>query len=94
MALKGCNNTVKGICSVVSAVLVNLIAGSLFTFPNLISHYKAFYGAQIDDQKLYFVAPVGIFVFNSLSSISGFLDEKLGTRILNIIQNLLLFGGF
>ena len=95
MVLKGCNNTVKGICSIISAVFINLITGSLFTFPNIISHYQAFSGEKITPEnakKLYFVAPAGIFVFNALSAVTGFLDEKLGTRILNIIASVLLLG--
>ena len=92
MVLKGCNNTVKGICSVVAAVLVNLIAGSLFTFPNLIKHYEIFYEGKIVGNKLFFITPAGLFAFNLLSSISGFLDEKLGTRILYIIASVLVLG--
>ena len=92
MVLKGCNNTVKGICSVVSALFIILITGSLVTFPNLIKHYEIFSEGKIVGNKLFFITPAGLFAFNLLSSISGFLDEKLGTRILYIISSVLLLG--
>ena len=90
MALKGCNNKIKGICSLISAVLINLLTGSLFTFPNLISYYEVFVDHKYNKNQLYFVAPVGILFFNSLSSVMGILDDKFGTRVLNIIASILL----
>ena len=92
MALKVCNNKIKGICSLISAVFINLLTGSLFTFPNLITYYEVFVDHQFSKNQLYFVAPVGILFFNSLSSVMGILDDKLGTRILNIIASILLLG--
>ena len=92
MALKFCNNKIKGICSLISAVFINLLTGSLFTFPNLITYYEVFVARQFSKNQLYFVAPVGILFFNSLSSVMGILDDKLGTRILNIIASILLLG--
>ena len=90
MSLKGCNNKIKGICSLISAVLINLLTGSLFTFPNLISYYEVFVDHKYNKNQLYFVAPVGILFFNSLSSVMGILDDKFGTRVLNIIASILL----
>ena len=90
MALKCCNNKIKGICSLISAVLINLLTGSLFTFPNLISYYEIFVDHKYNKNQLYFVAPVGILFFNSLSSVMGILDDKFGTRVLNIIASILL----
>ena len=90
MAFKGCNNKIKGICSLISAVLINLLTGSLFTFPNLISYYEVFVDHKYNKNQLYFVAPVGILFFNSLSSVMGILDDKFGTRVLNIIASILL----
>ena len=37
---------------------------------------------------VYFVSPAGIFVFNALCSVTGILDDKFGTRILNIIASV------
>ena len=92
MAPRSCNNQVKGICSVISAVFINLITGSLFTFPNIISYYEIFAERKFTKKKLYFVAPTGIFVFNALCSITGILDDKFGTRILNITASVCLLG--
>ena len=92
MAPRSCNNQVKGICSVISAVFINLITGSLFTFPNIISYYEIFAERKFTKKKLYFVAPTGIFVFNALCSITGILDDKFGTRILNIVATVFLLG--
>ena len=92
MAFRSCNNKVKGICSVISAIFINLITGSLFTFPNIISYYEIFTERKYTRNQLYFVAPTGIFVFNALCSVTGFLDDKFGTRILNIIASVCLLG--
>ena len=86
------NNTIKGVSSVISAVLINLLTGSIFTFPNLITYYQKFTDNKFNETKLYFVAPTGIFIHNSLPSITGILDDKFGTRILNIVGSLSLLG--
>ena len=52
MTLKGCNNKIKGICSLISAVLINLLTGSLFTFPNLISYYEVFVDHKYNKNQL------------------------------------------
>ena len=92
MALKVCNNKIKGICSLISAILINLLTGSLFTFPNLISYYEVFADHKFSKKQLYFVSPAGILIFKSLSSVMGILDDKFGTRILNITASICLLG--
>ena len=86
------SNRCKGICSVISAVLINLLTGSLFAFPNLLNNYKIFAENKFEDEQLYFVAPTGIFVLNALPSVTGFLDDKFGVRILTIVGSLCLLG--
>ena len=122
-------NKVKGILSVISAVLINLLTGNIFSFSNTIDYYQSYlYYKNINKtinkttnntiikgqlfakeenktipkeeeeyfnkirNKLFFVAPVGIFLHNSLSSVTGYLDDILGTRILNIIGSISLLG--
>ena len=85
MRFRGCTNKVKGICSVISAVLMRLLIGNLLTFPNIISYYQVFSDFKFTKNQLYFVAPVGIFTFNALTFVMGFLDEKFGTRVCFII---------
>ena len=92
MTLKCCNNKIKGISSLISAILINLVTGNLFTFPNLISYYEVFAEHKFTKKQLYFVAPSGILFFKSLSSVMGILDDKFGTRILNIAASILLLG--
>ena len=92
MASKGCNNRIKGVCSVISAILINLLTGSLFTFPNLIPFYEIYTQRQFSKNQLYFVAPAGIFMHNALPSVTGILDTKFGPRILNIVGSICLLG--
>ena len=92
MALRNCNNQVKGICSVIATIFINLITGSIFTFPNIISYYQVYSEHKFTKNKLYFVAPTGIFTFSVLGSVTGILDDKFGTRILNIAASILLLG--
>ena len=58
------SNRIKGICSVISAVLMNLLTGSVFAFPNLIKYYENFTDNKFKRTELYYVAPTGIFVLN------------------------------
>ena len=92
MTSKGCNNRIKGVCSVISAILINLLTGSLFTFPNLIPFYEIYTQRQFSKNQLYFVAPAGIFMHNALPSVTGILDTKFGPRILNIVGSICLLG--
>ena len=95
MALRNynnCNNHVKGICSIISAIFINLITGSIFSFGNILSYYEVYAEHKITRKQLYFVAPSGIFTFNVLCSVTGILDDKFGTRILNIAASVLLLG--
>jgi len=84
------SNRVKGISSVISAILINILTGSVFTFPNLITIYQKFTEDKFGKTQLYFVAPTAIFILNSLPSVTGFLDDKFGVRILTIVGSLCL----
>ena len=82
---------IKGILSLISGALTHLLIGNLFSFPNFIPYYKSYLYYQngnkdlISEIQLYFIAPTGIFVHNTLPSVTGFLDKLLGIRILTII---------
>ena len=88
----GCSNRIKGICSVIAAVLINLLTGSVFAFPNLFTYYDKFTDNKFSKTQLYFVAPSGIFILNALPSVTGILDDKFGVRILTIVGTLSLLG--
>ena len=90
------DNKKKGILTLISAVLINLLTGNLFSFPNFIPYYKSFLYyrngkiEEVSDKQLYYVAPVGIFIHNTLPSVTGLLDQMVGTRILYIIGSISL----
>ena len=92
------NNKVKGILSLISGILTHLLIGNLFSFPNFIPYYKSYLYYKnkkkevISELQLYFIAPTGIFVHNTLPSLTGFMDNILGTRILTIIGMISLLG--
>ena len=92
------NNKIKGILSLISAILIHLLIGNLFSFSNFIPYYKSylFYKNNnkevISENQLYFIAPSGIFIHNTLPSVTGFLDKLLGIRILTIIGVISLLG--
>ena len=88
MRFRGCTNKVKGICSVISAVLMRLLIGNLLTFPNIISYYQVFSDFKFTKNQLYFVAPAGLFTFFAFVFPLGFLDEKVGTRVSTIIGSV------
>ena len=92
------NNKIKGISSLIAAILFHLLIGNLFSFPNLLPYYRSYLYHQNNEQELvtlkqlYFIAPIGIFIHNTLPILTGFLDIKLGTRIMTIIATISLIG--
>ena len=91
------NNKIKGYLSLISAVLINLLIGNLFSFANLIPYYQSYlhYKHNNDEEislmKLYFIAPIGIFVHNTFPSFMGIIDQKLGIRTLTFFATILLY---
>ena len=85
------NNKIKGILSLIAGILIQFLIGNLFSFPNFIPYYKSYLyykndnKEKISELQLYFIAPTGIFVHNTLPSLTGLLDNLLGIRILTII---------
>ena len=77
---------------------MQLLIGNIFSFPNFIPYYKSYLYYKnnkkevISELQLYFIAPTGIFVHNTLPSVTGFLDKIFGTRILTIIGVISLLG--
>ena len=88
---------VKGYLSLISAILINFLIGSLFGFPNLIPYYRSYlyyqYGKQekISLMQIYFIAPVGMCFHNTFPSLIGLVDKKIGVRILTMLAALSLF---
>ena len=92
------NNKTKGYLTLISAVLFNLLSGNLFSFPNFIPYYRSYLYYKNDKKekisllKLYFIAPVGICILNTLPTVTGFLDNKFGTRVSTILGAISLLG--
>ena len=92
------DNKIKGILSLISGVLIHLLIGNLFSYPNFIPYYKSYLyhknskKENISESQLYFIALTGIFVFNTLPVVTGFLDKIFGIKILTIVGVLLLIG--
>ena len=87
---------VKGILSLISAIIINLLIGNLFAFPNLVPYFQSYlyyeYGNQekISLIKLYFVAPIGICVHNIFPTFTGLMDKLVGIRILIVLATISL----
>jgi len=85
---------VKGFLSLISAVLMHLLIGNLFSFPNLIPYYQSYLYYKNDNKEdislmqIYFIAPAGIFVHNTFPSVMGIIDKKFGIRVLTIFATL------
>ena len=91
------NNKIKGYLSLISAILIHLLIGNLFSFANLIPYYQSFLyykhnnTEEISLMQLYFIAPVGIFVHNTFPSFMGIVDKKVGIRVLIIFATISLY---
>ncbi len=92
------NNKIKGISSFVAAILIHLIIGNLFTFSNLLPYYRSYLYYKnnetevVDMTALYFVAPFSTFSLNIAIIFSGFLDLKVGVKVMTILCTILLIG--
>ena len=90
-------NKTKGYLSLISAILIQLLIGNLFTFANLIPYFQSYlYYAhgnteKISSLQLYFIGPSGIFVHNTFPSFIGFIDKKFGTRALTVFATICLY---
>ena len=91
------SNKVKGYLSLISSILINLLNGNLFSFPNLIPYYQSYLyykynkTEQISLMQLYFIAPIGMFVDCVFPIFMGMLDIKLGIRVLTIFTTVSLY---
>ena len=88
-------NRNKGITTLISAILIHLLIGNIFTFSNLIPYYESYLhyarnSSEIPLKKLNYIAPTGLLFNNALPSVTGFLDDILGTRLLIIIGSISL----
>ena len=87
---------VKGYLSLISGIIINLLIGNLFAFPNLVPYFQSYlyyeYGnkEKISLIKLYFVAPIGICVHNIFPTFTGLLEKLVGIRILIFLATISL----
>ena len=92
------NNKIKGISSLIAAVLIHLIIGNVFTFSNLLPYYRSYLYYKNNQTEvvqmtaLYFVAPIGVFSGNIVLILTGFLDLIVGVKVMTIICTILLIG--
>ena len=90
------SQNVKGYLSLISAIIIMLLIGNLFAFPNLVPYFQSYlyyeYGNQekISLIKLYFVAPIGICVHNIFPTFTGLIDKLVGIRILIFLATISL----
>ena len=88
------NNQTKGIFSLISSIFIQILIGNSFTFGNFVIYYKSYlYYNNINNISLLdllYVAPVSLACINMFPSITGFLDNILGIRILTIISAISL----
>ena len=91
------SNKVKGYLSLIASILINLIDGNLFSFPNLIPYYQSYLyyeynnTEQISLMQLYFISPVGMCIDMIFPIFMGFLDIKYGIRILTIFTTVCIY---
>ena len=88
---------VKGYLSLIASILINLLDGNLFTFPNLIPYYQSYLyyeynnTEQISLFQLYFITPIGMCIDMVFPIFMGYFDIKYGIRILTIFTTICLY---
>ncbi len=87
------NNKIKGITSLIGAILTDLLIGNLLGFGNYIPYLRSYIhynGNDIEDKYLYFIGPIGIAISDILPIVVNYLDNFYGTRFLLLISMFLL----
>ena len=87
------NNKIKGITSLIGAILTDLLIGNLLGFGNYIPYLRSYIhynGNDIEDKYLYFIGPIGIAISDILPIVVNSLDNFYGTRFLLLISIILL----
>ena len=84
----------KGIFSVISAVIINIICGSLYSWSGIngyyISYLKYSDSPTIKIKDGYFFMPIILFTSMCFSPIVTIINEKKGIKIISLISVLLI----
>lgn len=89
------NSLFKGILTVSSGILTDLMLGNLYTWGNINQYYYSYIriknsGIKLND--IYFALPIALFFQNCSPALGGFLDNKIGTRLLLLISLICFVG--
>lgn len=82
----------KGVSTVFSAVLLNLILGIIYSFPSLSQYYSSYlfyHGiSDITLTKCLFLMPISSFFINASAPFGGVVENKYGIRLYVRINNI------
>ena len=84
----------KGVLSVISAIIINIICGSLYSWPGIngyyISYLKYSDSPSIEIKDGYFFMPLITFSTMCFSPLITIINEKKGIKIISLISTILI----
>ena len=84
----------KGVLSIISAIIINIICGSLYSWSGInvyyISYLKYTGSPLVEIKDGYFFMPLVTFTTMCFSPIVTIMNEKQGIKIISLISTLLI----
>ena len=88
------SKNVKGVLSIISAIIINIICGSLYSWPGIngyyISYLKYSDSPSIEIKDGYFFMPLITFSTMCFSPIITIINDKKGIKVLSFISTILI----
>ena len=88
------SKNVKGVLSIISAIIINIICGSLYSWPGIngyyISYLKYSDSPSIEIKDGYFFMPLITFSTMCFSPIITIINDKKGIKVLSLISTILI----
>ena len=88
------SQNVKGVLSIISAIIINIICGSLYSWPGIngyyISYLKYSDSPSIEIKDGYFFMPLITFSTMCFSPLITIINEKKGIKIISLISTILI----
>ena len=84
----------KGILSIISSVIMNIICGSLYSWAGIngyfISYLKYKQSPSVEIKDGYFFSPIITFTSMCFSPIMTIIDDKIGLKLISLISTILV----
>ena len=83
----------KGISSVISAIIINIVCGSLYSWSGIngyyISYLKNTDSPNVEIKDGYFFMPIITFTSMCFSPLVAVIEEKIGVKYISLVEHFI-----